>query len=87
MEGIATIILILVGLFLLYRTGLMDLTQKSMERGANIADRHLEYLDYSSREKQSRNLGKLEKKMKSEEPRSSTKRLDSLFKELEQLNK
>ena len=56
MEVIAILI---VGLYLVYKTGILDLTTKSVERASNIADRSLEVFDEKSLEKRSRDLGKL----------------------------
>jgi len=79
-----TVVLVLLALFILYKTGIMDLTQKSMERASAMADRKLEAMDFESQENHSKTLGKVKKKLGNTSiSRSSAKDLNRLFKALE----
>ena len=84
MEGLATIIIVMVGLYLLYRIGLIDFAQRNMDRASGIADRAMETLDFESQEKHSRKLGKIATKLDDKStPRSSAAALRAKFKELD----
>lgn len=86
MEGIATIVITLIGLYLLYRIGLVDFAQRNMDRASGIADRAMETQDFKSREKHSRELGKIAKKMSDDNiNRSSATALNAMFANLDEV--
>ena len=62
MEGIATIVLMVIGLFLVYKTGAMNFLQTSMQTGTKLAEQRLKVMEEDQEAKIKLDLGKIEKK-------------------------
>jgi hypothetical protein len=79
MDGIATIVLIIVGLFLLYKTGVMALIQNSMTFGSTMADKGLRVMAEEQDYNVSKKLGKIADKYENNTDNlSSFKRLKAI---------
>jgi hypothetical protein len=62
MDGTALIVLGIIGLFLLYKTGIMSLTQNSMTVGSAMADKGLKVMVEEQDQSVARKLGKIKAK-------------------------
>ena len=63
MEFIGTIAILLVGLFIVYRSGLMELTQTASKRAVTVTDSATEVWELSALEAHSKKLGKIHTKL------------------------
>ncbi len=63
MEWIGTAIIVLVLLFVVYRSGLMKLTQTASSRAVTVTDSATEVWELSALESHSKQLGKIHKKL------------------------
>ena len=74
-------ILAIVGLFLIYKTGLMELTQTSVATANKLADQALYETEAKSAERHTRTLGKVKSKLQDNTiNRSSKKEINALLK-------
>ena len=74
-------IILLVGLFLLYKTGLMDLTQNLVAEGSTIIQEELDLSAETRQHTNARRIGKLEVKWEDDSKRlGSMKNLKSIKK-------
>ena len=62
-ESIGTLLILAVLVFIIYRTGLMRLTQTASERAIAVTDSATQVWELSSLEQHSRKLGKIHKKL------------------------
>ena len=82
--SISTIVMVAVGLFLLYRTGAMELTQTASKRAITVTDSATEVWELSALESHSKKFGKIAKKLSDKSTdRSSAKSIRTMLKNLE----
>lgn len=84
MEFIGTIAILALIVFVIYRTGLMRLTQTASERAIAVTDSATQVWELSSLEKHSKALGKIHNKLDDESvTRSSASSIRAKLSELE----